>query len=242
MRDPPGSASVAGRSEDGDGMTEATRNEEKHPRSRVRQALVCPYCRDDVGRSGTVACARRGCGALYHRGCWEECAASYGGCAIYGCESKRSREVSVAGFLLRVVRLAVAALLFSPRVLRTVVDPRRAETRSVIRQALSVGWSVSPFSERIENGTFKMSLYLAGAVPSVLLAAILYDRYNMKPGMVVMWSMPLIPIVAGTILALAFLSLKAFASVLRGELANLGRVDEGGDTVLGRLRAGPPKK
>jgi hypothetical protein len=36
------------------------------PRTRLEEALVCPYCRDVVTRRGVVACARRGCGALYH--------------------------------------------------------------------------------------------------------------------------------------------------------------------------------
>src|SRR5450432_105941 len=79
------------------------------PRSRLRQALVCPYCRDSVTRRGTVACARQGCGALYHRDCWSECTRSYGGCAVYGCASKHSKEISAAGYVARLVRLGLAA-------------------------------------------------------------------------------------------------------------------------------------
>jgi len=90
------------------------------PRSRLKQALLCPYCRDAVTRTGTVACARRGCGALYHRACWDEVVKDYGGCAIYGCESKKAREVSAVGWAVRVVRLLVATILLPPRVVRAL--------------------------------------------------------------------------------------------------------------------------
>jgi hypothetical protein len=69
-------------------------------------------------------CARTGCGTLYHRECWEECSAHYGGCAVYGCESHSVREVSVAGWLYRLTRLLLAAWLFPPRVARALEQAR----------------------------------------------------------------------------------------------------------------------
>jgi hypothetical protein len=97
-------------------------------RSRVGHALLCPFCRDDVPAREAVACARRGCGALYHRECWEECIAKYGGCAIYGCVSKQANGLSRPGYRLRLFRLMVAALVFPPRAARALV---RATTRTL---------------------------------------------------------------------------------------------------------------
>jgi hypothetical protein len=104
------------------------------PRSRLGQALVCPYCRDGVGRRGAVACARRGCGALYHRECWGECAKSYGGCAIYGCGSAQAHEVGLVGYLLRAARLVGQAFLSPPRMARRLgaaASERIQEVREV---------------------------------------------------------------------------------------------------------------
>src|SRR5437870_4295401 len=107
-------------------------------RSRLRQALICPYCRDDVSRRGTVACARPGCGALYHRECWSECAASYGGCAVYGCGSTTSKEISAAGFVLRLLRLVVAAAIFPKRVARALREPGRGSLAEAFALARGV--------------------------------------------------------------------------------------------------------
>jgi hypothetical protein len=45
----------------------------------------------------------------------------------------------------------------------------------------------------------------------------------------------------GFLLALGFYFMWFIASVLRSEFALLGRVDQGGTTVLGRMRAGGKK-
>src|SRR5262249_10267165 len=104
-------------------------------RSRFRQALVCPFCRDEVGRDGAVVCARERCGALYHAECWGECATHYGGCAIYGCSSKKSREVSAAGYAFRLARLVVAAILFPPKVARAIRATEGQGFRAIYRRA-----------------------------------------------------------------------------------------------------------
>ena len=52
------------------------------------QAILCPYCREDLDASaeGIVACER--CHTLHHG----ECFAEHGGCTIFGCQG-RSREL-----------------------------------------------------------------------------------------------------------------------------------------------------
>ncbi len=104
-------------------------------RSRLSEALVCPYCRDGISRSAVVACARSGCGALYHRECWEECARRYGGCAVFGCESHAARPVGLLGYLVRLARMAIAAILFPPRV---VGQLGREGYRVNVRDALAI--------------------------------------------------------------------------------------------------------
>lgn len=104
-------------------------------RSRIERALVCPFCRDSVSSRSAVSCARRGCGALYHRDCWEECRSRYGGCAVFGCESRAARELCVLGFLARWIRLAVAAALFPGRVLAVTTSSERF--RVSVRDAIA---------------------------------------------------------------------------------------------------------
>jgi hypothetical protein len=49
-------------------------------------------------------------------------AASYGGCAIYGCESKKAREVSAVGYFARAMTIFLSAAIFPPRVLRSLLE------------------------------------------------------------------------------------------------------------------------
>jgi len=89
---------------------------------RVRAALRCPYCHDGVERQGGVACARRGCGALYHDACWRECVSHYGGCAVFGCGCRDVKGLTRVGLWVRVARLVLAAVLFPPRVIEALRD------------------------------------------------------------------------------------------------------------------------
>jgi len=59
---------------------------------RTRRASICSYCRSDVDRGPIVGCVRRGCGARYHRECWEECSLHYGRCAVFGCRGLETLE------------------------------------------------------------------------------------------------------------------------------------------------------
>jgi hypothetical protein len=221
-------------------------------RSRVSQALVCPYCRDSVTQEGTVACARKGCGALYHRECWNECAVQYGGCAIYGCSSKKSREVTAAGYLLRLSRLAVAAALFPPRMARALRDHGSEEFTSVYRRAVrkAIGW------HGVANGnsTRQFVVTLVIGLPIALIAlvadvALEFPELLLKSesalGLRVVaflygipFSLLALPFLVALPIALAVYSVQAIATIFMNELAALTRADEGGGSVLGRLRAG----
>jgi hypothetical protein len=222
-------------------------------RSRVRQALVCPYCRDEVKRRGTVACARRKCGALYHRECWEECATQYGGCAVYGCESRKSREISAAGYVWKLLRLFLAALLFPPRIARAMKRHHDEGAVSIFRLSLARArqvrewckannaWSAVAFFSCIPVAVVELLLFLKlertfGNNPVPFFAFMII--YVASPFLAGVW----LPPVAAFLGMLGFYAAKLLALGLRSELAGLIRADEGGGSVLGRLRSGAGKK
>ncbi len=135
---------------------------------RVRAALRCPYCHDQVGQAGAVGCARPACGALYHRECWDE-VARWDGCAALGCGSRDAREVSAIGYLVRVARLLVAALLFPRRVVRRLREQDEAGAASIYRRALAMAWVALPSTDPTRNGPLKLALIVASVVPAVLI-------------------------------------------------------------------------
>jgi hypothetical protein len=222
-------------------------------RSRVREALVCPYCRDSVDRGGTVICARKKCGALYHRECWEECRSQYGGCAVYGCSSRGCREVSAAGYALRVARLLLAAALFPPRAVRAL---RKVETES----GISVYWSAVQASRRVYSWTNRdggrqaifvlalgIPLSYAAAIP--FIQAINASRSSAWPGLGLIatiflgpFAMLVIPYILAIPILFVVTFLRAIKRALESEFSALERADQGGTTVLGRLAAGVGKK
>jgi hypothetical protein len=228
-------------------------------RSRLRRALVCPYCRDDVGREGALTCGRRGCGALYHRECWEECAAQYGGCAVYGCASTKANEVSRWGWTVRFVRLFLAAVLFPPRVVRAIARyeaPR--PTRAILGVVDVRGWRL--VRERANDTAHAVLEAGAGVVIALALAPVIVaagawpfyasDLFAIQQGTGLrLWVTPLSIILyvigfgllgfAGTILG--FHALRALAHVLASEVGALGRADLYA-TFLGRVRRGEGTK
>mgnify|MGYP001226537006 CR=1 FL=1 len=115
--------------------------EARSRRGRVRAALRCPYCRDEVGRRGAVACRRAGCGAVYHRACWAECLVGHGGCGVYGCGAPHSRELSGMGWAWRVMRLTLAALVLPPRLLRQAMGGEERQA-GLLRTAWGAGQSI----------------------------------------------------------------------------------------------------
>jgi hypothetical protein len=78
----------------------------------VSEALTCPFCRESLAGS-TYACARAGCGALYHEACWLELGREHGGCAIMGCGSSAARPLGSLGRAWRRARVTGAAVFFS---------------------------------------------------------------------------------------------------------------------------------
>jgi hypothetical protein len=83
----------------------------------------------------------------------------YGGCAIYGCESKKARAVSVGGYVTRLMRLFVAALLFPPRVVKTLgVDPDR-RFRSAWRSSVA---SATVFPDFLARGVRPLRRWRGG--------------------------------------------------------------------------------
>jgi hypothetical protein len=222
--------------------------------SRVRQALVCPYCRDEVEQEGTVCCVRKGCGAFYHRECWDECAVQYGGCAIYGCSSKKSREVSAAGYVLQIGRLLVAAALFPPRIARAIRDVDEGEGLVQIwkraRKATSFVVADEGGNEPVAN--YKLGLYVVYTLSSYALVLLTLSRLMRNFSFwarTSTWASPILgllfitmPIALPWALALpttlAFFTLRAVALAFKNELAALTRADEGGGSVIGRLRSG----
>ncbi len=223
-------------------------------RGRLHEALVCPYCRDAVDREGTVICARTKCGALYHRECWEECHVSYGGCAVYGCSSRRCREVSAAGFAVRIAKLLVAAALFPPRAVRAL---RRVETES----AVSVYWRSVQASRRVYSWTnagggrqafFVLVLGIPLSYAALIPLVMRINSSRSDDGWLVLGLFATIFLVPFTMLVIPYLLaipvvfvvtfLGAIKRALESEFSALERADQGGGTVLGRLASGFGKK
>ena len=214
-------------------------------RGRVRQALLCPYCRDGVARRGSVACARKGCGTLYHRECWDECAASYGGCAVYGCGSQSAHEVSAAGYFVRLAKLVLAALLFPPRLARRIVASREPGAASPLSLAHAATKGVLPSRDQSKNGPLKFFVHLT-LVGVALWTLMLFEsrewlvRFSAGTQTVarVGW---IVGVAFFLPYVLAFVPTLVFY-VLRSELAALLRADVERATVLTRLREGKGKK
>lgn len=199
---------------------------------RVRTALRCPYCHDQVTRRGALSCARPACGALYHRECWDEVAA-WDGCAALGCGGREAREVSGLGYLVRVARLLAAALLFPRRVVRALRVTEGAGPRAVFGQALDRAWVVVPSRDSSKNGLLKLALHavVVGPVLGVLVALVVWSGLTAPGPILVIF--PLLAVL-GTLGAafglallatLALFSARALARAFRRELAAFGRAD-----------------
>ncbi|MBI3726288.1 hypothetical protein HY251_20375 [bacterium] len=220
-------------------------------RGRVHEALVCPYCRDSVGSEGTVVCARPRCGALYHRECWQECSEQYGGCAVYGCSSRKCNEVSATGYVFRLARLFLAAVLFPPRLARAI---RNTESKSFVSNyQLALAKAREVHASWNLNSTAQMGLvFLLGVPISYVipgLAIWLWRAEQHVPAplflcwaLVVPFVALLFPFLVALPLTLGFYTAKTIARAFEAELGALGRADEGGTTVIGRLRLGLGKK
>lgn len=216
---------------------------------RLRTALACPYCRDGIQTPEAMACARPGCGALYHAECWREVRPTYGGCAIYGCGSTAAHPVGRFAIQRRIWRLVVAAAFFPPTAVRRLrqTDPRTfrdlwAEARTYqrgvsedARRSLAVGaldalLVVPPCTAAViaivedpgRVGLAASSIELVGLV--VLLVFLLGAASS-----VALMRLPLVAMFGGGVARLV-------ARMFREELAALGRADEG--TFLARLAGG----
>lgn len=214
---------------------------------RVRAALRCPYCHDQVGRQGALACARGGCGALYHRECWEECA-RWDGCAALACGSREAREVSALGYLVRCMRLLLAALLFPRRLARALRATERAGVTSIFRRALDAAWVLVPSSDASKNGPGKFMLHLLSAVPALYLVFVLAERadqsgspaaFVLATPIVYMGLMLFAPFLLALVATTGFYALRALALAFRSELAAFGRQD---DPVVRAVRPSPKKE
>ncbi|HZU96640.1 MAG TPA: hypothetical protein VFF73_08120 [Planctomycetota bacterium] len=220
---------------------------------RVQQALVCPYCRDEVGRGDALICARTKCGALYHRECWDECARLYGGCAVYGCSSKRSREVTAAGFVLRLLRLGLAAVLFPPRAVRALRLSEEESTAAIYRRALGAARRVDAFANERTGGQLVLAVMLGVPLSYAIVFGLLWEWIDQLPfgaAMVLILAgllaiprfMLILPYVLAIPPTFVFFLAQAAKRALAAEFSALDRADRGGGTVLGRLAAGFGKK
>ncbi len=193
-------------------------------------------------------------GALYHAECWQECAQQYGGCAVYGCSSKKCREVSAAGYFVRLGRLGLAALLFPPRIARALRKAEGEGFRAIYRRAVRATRWVGVSTDETTNSQAKMAIHIGLSIAVVLgvgaiagtspwLARWLTTHGTFWVLAPLFFVLPLlIPWIVALPATLAFFTLRAVAIAFKTELAQLGRADEGGGTVLGRLAAGFGKK
>lgn len=201
-------------------------------RARIHQALVCPYCRDEVERAvESVGCVRDGCGAIYHSECWEECRADHGSCAVFGCSSTRAQPLSATGYVLRVLRLLTAALLLPPRLVAAVEERDGGE--GLGRQIARLTARALPSLDPSDDGFTKLAAYLTtscmlafavipllqhllppGFPPAMLVLAI--------PPLVLLGTLILPGLVAGVSIS-AFCLARALVLGLKGERAALER-------------------
>ncbi len=207
----------------------------KRARDRVREALVCPYCRDQVVRDDVIACGARTCGALYHRECWEECQQGYGSCAALGCSSTQLREVSAFGFFYRLARLFVAAILFPPRALRAWRETPRDS--SIYRDAhKKAKQGLKTFGEHPIGGLF-VFLFLT-VLSYATVGGVLYSVAEIFGGVtlsnpvlifcVFFFSPLLVPIFSYLITFQLVLAFHIARATLAGEFSALDRADQGG--------------
>jgi hypothetical protein len=218
-------------------------------RSRLHQALVCPYCRDEVERQGVVICARDKCGALYHRECWDECSKQYGGCAVYGCSAKRCREVSAAGYVLRIAKLLLAAALFPPRAVRALRNNETESAASIYRRAVTSARRIYAWTNA--TGGRQTFIVLLLGVPLSYVPVLAYLSrvpYWQRTDQGTWWflacifgipfSLLAIPYLLAIPVVFTFFFAKAMKRALEAEFSALERADRGGGTVLGRLALG----
>lgn len=226
----------------------------RNVRARVREAMRCPFCRDDVAQTGAVGCARRGCGALYHAECWRECSTSYGGCAVFGCGSKDATGVSRTAFLVRLLRLVLAAVLFPTRVLEAIrsegegVAAMRRALRSDADRSHHVMWTKDRPGARTGTARFMTYLTKLGVLAvAYALVAVILITFPMQTFSAAKVILLLLAVPMAMTLGLYFmtwpvaLGLHWARAVLEGEFSALARAAIGG-TVLDRMRLPGTKK
>lgn len=201
-------------------------------RGRVRAALRCPYCHDDVTRRGALACTRPGCGALYHRDCWAE-AEQARGCAALGCGARTAVEVSAAGWALRLVRLVVVALLLPPRAAAWV---RRRAPPAALSGADALRESVR------EQGPILLTLAVELPLVALLVAMTWSSRGPPSPEWLrggVFGPLSLVVVVPFLLYLLGFVAWAALRAFAVGFARELGALDRA-DAPAGVTPAPPP--
>ncbi len=211
-------------------------------RARLRAALACPYCKDALGDEA-VGCDRAGCGALYHRECWDECRESYGGCAVYGCGCTTTRELGRFALRRRALRLLLAAALFPPRVVRRLRGGGGEDGKSLLRWA----WDEAVAVQENASASCGQSLLVGGVNLGLcaLLASWLQTvRWIERDGATGLIVLAAVTVAAVTLMRLPLLTqltwnlLGVFTDALASEVVALARADAGDETVLGRLARG----
>lgn len=210
--------------------------------ARLRAALACPYCKDALPDAAAMACDTKGCGAFYHEECWAECHASYGGCAIYGCGGKTSHPVGRLALRRHVLRLVIAALLFTPKLVKRIQESEQLSFRDVWQRAREYQRGVSNDALRT------VGFGLVNATVCVVLITLLEHAKYTERISDVMFAVLLLPSFALPILFMrtplfahfGWGVMRVLATVFRAELAALRRADEG--TFLARLAGGLGKK
>jgi hypothetical protein len=210
--------------------------------ARLRAALACPYCKDALPDAAASACDQKGCGAFYHEECWTECHASYGGCAIYGCGGKTSHPVGRLALRRHVLRLVIATILFTPKLVKRIQESEQLSFRDVWQRAREYQRGVS------HDGLRTSAFGLVNAVVCVACVLGLARAHQREIISDVAFVLLIFPLMALPFLFLRTPLLAHFgwgasrvlAAVFRAELAALRRADEG--TFLARLAGGLGKK
>jgi hypothetical protein len=162
--------------------------------------------------------------------------------------------VTAAGFVLRLLRLGLAAVLFPPRAVRALRRYEEETPATIYRSALRAARRVYSFTNR-DGGRQSFFVLLLGVPLSYLVLYGIFregirrgtlDSVDAVVMLVCVFGIPFLMLVLPYLLAIppafAFCLVQAANRALASELSALGRADQGGGTVLGRLAAGFGKK
>jgi hypothetical protein len=165
--------------------------------------------------------------------------------------------VSATGYLLKLVRLLVVALLFPPRVARAVREHSDANFSTILGHALARARDIR-VRAKSSIGIWAATLFFLGVPLSstIVVAWVIFQKrligipwhgdgdaaLGFLAACVICFCSPYLIPVAAFFFAAMFFGMKPLFAAFKSELGALSRAENPEGTVLGRLRRGGDKK